>query len=435
MKTQLANTQTLTRDGKVTNFEYRDELQGSATYRRMTGSLQSAIDVLSDKTSEPIEIRKALEELQKDCQTYQKEHDSIWSGNYGNKRTVRQAQAENALKEIPVMLQTYDHLRVKMAEFTDANGKAYSYKSLSDAEKIVDKAKKDQLIPDEAKNYAEDITAIDNISSAQVSVRNALKEKFPLMAEHYEPYRSGSYYLALLDKPSASDVARMVTVKNFMDKVYDKNAGRDRIVELKEEVTSGRLEAEAEKLAKDPVFKLAVKYFPRRSIEKWNEIETIANTIQADYRNQYQTLMNKGMTMEGKNAPYASVAELLAWDNHDHTAAADAFTKEILASPSGKRIARILAVATPEERTNMINDMKNLGAEYLEKTVRNLDRSFKDTDSPEKRRQKIMDTFSSPKLKQNFMEKLLKSRETEFKRVNELTNLKANQAAPQAPAL
>ena len=419
MKQKLISTQKPGKNGSVTNFENTDELQGSVTYRRMTQALQGAIDALQDKKSSPKEISESLKELVKECKTYQKEHDSMWSGNYLGKRTVRQAEAEKAIKDVPVMIAAFDHLRVQLAEFTDDNGNSYSHKPLEDADKkladIKGKLAEAGVQAPAAKDMTDDVKTIRDIAEAQVAVRDALREKYPLMAENYEPYRSGAYYLALKDKPTASDVAKIVTVKNFMDEVYKKGNGMERIGELKEAVTSGKIDAEAEKLAKDAVFKLFVKSFPKTCVEKWAENEGVAEAIQEEYKEEIHGILEEGKNRPENNAPYANTNEYFAWSAHNSMTVSAVMLKELIASPKGKRIARILSICDEEERAEIFSDLQSIGCEYLSKTIDKLNRSIGPNDTPEQERQKITNVLSSPKLKQGFMEKIFKSQENAAK--------------------
>ncbi|SEG28303.1 hypothetical protein SAMN04487934_11369 [Eubacterium ruminantium] len=424
MKQKLISTQKPGKKGSVTNFENTDELQGSVTYRRMTQALQGAIDALQDKKSSPKEISESLKELVKECKTYQKEHDSMWSGNYLGKRTVRQAEAEKAIKDVPVMIAAFDHLRVQLAEFTDDNGNSYSHKPLEDADKkladIKGKLAEAGVQAPVAKDMTDDVKTIRDIAEAQVAVRDALREKYPLMAENYEPYRSGAYYLALKDKPTVSDVAKIITVKTFMDQVYDKDAGIERIGELKEAITSGKIDAEAEKLSKDAVFKLMVKSFPRTCVEKWIENEEVADAIQEEYREKINEVLEEGKNREETNAPYANINEYFEWASHDSMSVSSLMLKELIASPKGKRIARILSICDDEERAEIFSDLQTIGCQYLNKTIDKLNASIGPNDTPEQERQKIANVLSSPKLKQGFMEKIFKSQENATREIDTL---------------
>ena len=112
-------------------------------------------------------------------------------------------------KPLPVLrfcyhLAAFDHLRVQLAEFTDDNGNSYSHKPLEDADKkladIKGKLAEAGVQAPVAKDMTDDVKTIRDIAEAQVAVRDALREKYPLMAENYKPYRSGAYYLALKDR-------------------------------------------------------------------------------------------------------------------------------------------------------------------------------------------------------------------------------------------
>ena len=109
--------------------------------------------------------------------------------------------------------------------------------------------------------------------------------------------------------------------------------------------------------------------------------------------------------------------------------------KELIASPKGKRIARILSICDEEERAEIFSDLQSIGCEYLSKTIDKLNRSIGPNDTPEQERQKITNVLSSPKLKQGFMEKIFKSQENAAKDFNLKHVPEMEQRVSRAPSM
>ena len=421
MKNKLISTQKPGKDGGTTNFENVDEMQGSSTYRRMTQTLQNAIETIQDKNTRPAEIRKALEDLNKECKLYQKEHDSIWSGNYGSKRTVRQAEAEKAIKDIPVMIEAFDQLRVKMAEFTDDKGVAYSYMSLKDAEKVVDTLKTKQLINGEAKDFSEDIKEIEDIATVQMEIREVIRKKYPLFVDNYEPYRSEAYYMALMDKPSVKDIAEMVTIKRAMDKVYAEGVTVEDLQDLKDRTNIADFEEEIKRLSNDALFKSVINSNPNRVIDQWEAIDDEATDMRIEMQRQHNELMGKGLQKEGKEEYYNNAADYCAWNSTGPLNTATMLLREYLISSQGEKVLRILAVS--ENSKDIMEQLRNEGAEHVREVLDKVKKSFESRENElifsdneeekaklaEDKREKIYEALSSPKFKKSFIENVLKS--------------------------
>ena len=432
MKTALLNTQS----DKTKNFENKNQLNGSDTYKNMTQSLQDAIEKLENADTQPKDIKEALEKFQTRASEYQKDHDKMSQGNFLWRKTDRQKVAEKAIKDVPVMLSTYDHLRCDLAEFTDFDDKPYSHIKLSEAKTISDSIKNQYQQEFQNANepdFDNEINTYDNISKTRLEIKKYMMEKSPVVAENYTMYRDPSYYSYLLNTNDMTTLAKAYIVKKAFDKTY-RAASEEELNEIKDDITAdGAIDKQAETLAKDPAFKLLTTYFPRTWMNKWDEVKDLSATISTSYNNYNQAALNEGQADIGRS--YESIAEYAVKTNNINTEIiAEMVTRQIIATQKNQTIAHILALCEGDDRKNMFNGMINACVGYLTRHIDKINTSIANKPNKEELGlQKLSDLLNSSKIKKGLTEAMLRSQETsinEVVRVSREAHLQ-NNPAPQ----
>ena len=412
------------------NFTNTKKMEGSDSYRRMTQALQNSINVLKNGDSTPTQIKEALEEYERRSRDYQKAHDSIFKGNHGKTKTVRQLQAEKAMKDIPVMLTTYDELRMKFAEYENNKGIPCSHISRNDLKDFYIKASENiNRYPEleyDNQGIRDRINNMHSYSEKKVTLKNMLNKKHPDLVDNYSSYREPSYYMSVIKDNSVESVAKAITVKKMMDKIYTEPLEHFELDEVKQKIESGSIERDAEKLARDPVFKMVVKNYPNNAFQKWETVNNEINSLQQDSQAKMNSLMEKQEHYSRKPQSLGDAVYLKTAGLMDPYVIGDIMVDKIMSGPQGKGIASIIAAAPKNYQETMKDAVQSVAGKYIKDLIeKNPNKYMPDRHNEQLSIERINTLMNDPEISNKLKNHLLKSQKKVLTRADEIKKQKA----------
>ena len=442
MKIRLIESQ----KDKDKNFTNTKKMEGSETYRRMTQALQNSIDILEDMDANPSRVKESLEELDRRCRDYQKEHDSIFKGNYGNKLTARQNQAQKAMKLIPKSLLTYDKIRMKLSEYKNEKGKPCGYISLNSLTKYY-KDNVDEIHGNIRKDYVDDPTnarlqIMDEDSSIKVKLKEKLAKKHPDIAENYAVYRDPVYYMSVIKDNSVESMAKAIAVKNMMDTIFKEKEIQNDLMDsfhegddqpdldmIETEIDGGCIEREAEKLAKDPVFKMVVKNYPNTAFQKWSTINDEIENLQMESRNRLEELESR--QINGQKP--ANIGEAIFENSNGNMftspeSIARVMVDSIMANQQGKGIASLIAAAPKQYKENMLEAVQTVATQYIKGVIDKNPNKYKNNENDVQGTKNVInELINDAEISNKLKNHLLKSQKKVLTKADEIKTRKAVQ--------
>ncbi|MCR4609876.1 MAG: hypothetical protein K5750_09325 [Eubacterium sp.] len=258
------------------------DCEGSQQFKDFSRLLQKTINTFKNPDKDSITLGKALEALKQGADTYVTEQIMFRADADG---AVTNA-AFDVLARHDGMSYLLYNMRLGVNVYTKENelGKINSYGNLS-LNEIKTKAAETR---EEFKNtevfqngwQKPQFEYMLKVAEAQRKIQKKMEKVSKTMCRNYEYTKQTvpDKYLEMSNKRSASDLARWIETKKFLDKLYRPGISLAEVEELGK-ITPKQLKNKISALAKNPLFKKTVRDNPNKAFSAWEAAEKKSGSL------------------------------------------------------------------------------------------------------------------------------------------------------------
>ena len=353
-----------TQDDQTKNFG-SESREGSRLYQKMTESIYAVQKNLENENATPEQIKASMMAAYKASCNYFATHFGFFGLKGTDRGDIRLKISENLVKNIPILINAYDNMRVNVCMITDPNGSAYGNASFGTV-----KAKAEEYAgwyPAIAGEAKEGATMGDQIalSKAQLKMREKIGKFSKTMAVSYGATRPTDDYLIIKPNESITDKAKYLMAKKFLDMVHRPGVTKDRAEAAVSNFNPDQFKLEYEALAKNFAFKSFMRENNNHSMSEWLKLEERTERNRTTYEEKLNNFNNySSNAQEDYEAAVNGFNRIEGFWNTTYKEVAEIITLRMLNDRTNRSFANNLANATTEEDHNsmyssMVNNVKN----------------------------------------------------------------------------